>query len=168
VWKGKRSGRSFATLAAVRASPFERPANIPGATNNGVIPPSEGEQEDDPSNQAVEHLTRQSGAINAGPVTILSVLDNQRLLSEVLFAIRPVLYVLAIIKYGKSSWKPWVISLAVEALSRGLAHYSKQQASSTEVEEYNKRNLLFVYYLLREPLFGVFSKYPFFPTLNVD
>lgn len=44
-------------------------------------------------------------------------------LGEILFITRPLIYVLALrrfSKHGNSSWKPWLISLTVDALSAAL------------------------------------------------
>ncbi|KAI8099761.1 peroxisome membrane protein [Halteromyces radiatus] len=42
---------------------------------------------------------------------VLSGLGN---VGEILYILRPLIYVLCILKYGQRSWKPWIISLAAE------------------------------------------------------
>lgn len=39
---------------------------------------------------------------------------------EVMFVLRPLIYVLLVRKYGARSWFPWVISLAVDVIGNGI------------------------------------------------
>lgn len=42
------------------------------------------------------------------------------LIGEVLFIIRPLIYVLFIRKYGTRSWTPWFLSLAIDSISNSI------------------------------------------------
>lgn len=43
--------------------------------------------------------------------------------SEVLHVVRPVVYALALRRWGKQSWKPWLASLSLDVASLALLHY---------------------------------------------
>ena len=103
---------------------------------------------------------------------------------EMCHVLRPVVYVASLRIWGLKSWKPWLISLAVELLSAeatrsawtssndvalgaardltsstgsGIAGlYAKQgiRWGPRDLDEITRRKLLLMYYLLRDPLFG--------------
>ena len=55
------------------------------------------------------------------------------LMGEVLFIIRPLIYVLVIRKYGIRSWIPWFVSLAVDAGGVGfLTQVTKSRGGGKE------------------------------------
>jgi peroxin-16 len=101
---------------------------------------------------------------------------------ELLHLLRPVIYTLALRRWGRRSWKPWLISLAVETaswrLSTGGAAASQDAARHAashpavrdsslsllyrlhavqwrreELDELTRRKLLLLYYLIRDPFF---------------
>ncbi|KAK6920210.1 Peroxisome membrane protein, Pex16 [Dillenia turbinata] len=90
------------------------------------------------------------------------------LTGEVLFIIRPLIYVLFIRKYGIRSWIPWFISLAVDLI--GVGGFSQvamtwktrkgQNAvlSSSEKDEMKRRKLLWALYLMRDPFFSKYTR----------
>ena len=43
---------------------------------------------------------------------------------EVLFIVRPLIYVLLIRKYGIRSWKPWLLSLAMDLTGMGILSHA--------------------------------------------
>ena len=74
---------------------------------------------------------------------------------EVLYILRPLLYVLSVLKYGKMSWKPWLFSLAVELLSQAMVRQAFEQPHGRskmmplERQEYARRLKLLWLNLLR-------------------
>ena len=112
-------------------------------------------------------------------------LASKRLFAgEICFIMRPVVYVGMLRVFGIRSWKPWLVSLAVELASAELTRsawarsndsalraardlasstgssiaslYARQgiKLSSRELDELTRRKVLLLLYLLRDPLFG--------------
>lgn len=106
--------------------------------------------------------------------------------AEVLHILRPLVYVLALRRWGRRSWKPWLLSLVVELASarltssgavasrRAAAEASRDPAVVStslaplyamqgvawrrdEADELTRRKLLLLYYLLRDPFFSRFT-----------
>lgn len=106
---------------------------------------------------------------------------------EVLHILRPLLYVMALRRWGRRSWKPWAISLFLElssarltaagatasrrAAARAARHpavagtslqplYALQGISwrRDEADELTRRKLLLLYYLARDPFFARFTR----------
>ncbi|KAI5598555.1 hypothetical protein BDE02_02G140500 [Populus trichocarpa] len=90
------------------------------------------------------------------------------LMGEVLFIIRPLIYVLFIRKYGIRSWIPWFVSLAVDAGGVGfLTQVTKSRdggkeqhyhLSASEQDELKRRKLLWALYLMRDPFFTKYTR----------
>lgn len=89
--------------------------------------------------------------------------------AEVLFIMRPLIYVLFIRKYGLRSWIPWLISLTVDVTGYGflsritnLGHSSRKSSivlSTAEKDEVRRRKLLWVFYLMRDPFFNKYTRH---------
>ncbi|KAI9094401.1 peroxisome membrane protein [Phlyctochytrium arcticum] len=116
----------------------------------------------------------------ATPVDLLGRLGGARKVSEWMFILRPLIYVLALRRYGRRSYKPYTISLAMELISLLLAMSSSSHstinsllgrgnnasAESTgsqgltqlERDEYKRRHWLLLYYLLRDPFYSLWTK----------
>ncbi|KAI5077866.1 hypothetical protein GOP47_0007690 [Adiantum capillus-veneris] len=118
--------------------------------------------------------------------SILSLIPNKnRELSEALlvfgewiFILRPLVYVLLIRRYGLKSWKPWVTSLGLDAAGLttilvaaflkdrkqlgitmdGLNCSGRPPFSTEEVQEVKRRQLLLVFYLIRDPFFSKYTR----------
>ncbi|GAB4844414.1 hypothetical protein Ancab_037778 [Ancistrocladus abbreviatus] len=86
------------------------------------------------------------------------------LTGEMLFILRPLIYVLFIRKYGVRSWIPWLVSLAVDFIGMGaLSRATKSQQggkearqillSPSEKDELKRRKVLWALYLMRDPFF---------------
>lgn len=81
--------------------------------------------------------------------------------SEFLYLIRPITSIILLLKFGKKSWIPWSVPLAMEALSYYLKSISSQHCGKTNIighgvldnVELNRRLLYLYLYLLREPFF---------------
>ncbi|CAO3589576.1 unnamed protein product [Absidia cylindrospora] len=89
------------------------------------------------------------------PKQMVRMMSSLARFGEVAFILRPLIYVLAILVWGRRAWKPWFLSLAVDLLS----NYTVQQgyASSDgrsnmmplEKNEYHRRLKLLAFYLLK-------------------
>ncbi|KAL2233957.1 UNVERIFIED_CONTAM: Peroxisome biogenesis protein 16 [Sesamum indicum] len=88
------------------------------------------------------------------------------LTGEVMFILRPLIYVLLIRKYGAQSWFPWLTSLAIDLVGNGiisflttLRHNSKDfHLSNLEKNELKRRKLLWALYLMRDPFFAKYTR----------
>ncbi|KAK4418711.1 ATPase ARSA2 [Sesamum alatum] len=88
------------------------------------------------------------------------------LTGEVMFILRPLIYVLLIRKYGARSWFPWLTSLAIDLVGNGiisfltnLRHNSKDfHLSNLEKNELKRRKLLWALYLMRDPFFAKYTR----------
>ncbi|KAH9321269.1 hypothetical protein KI387_015908, partial [Taxus chinensis] len=90
-------------------------------------------------------------------------------LGEVLILLRPFLYALLTRKYGPGSWKPWLVSLAVDlagmsiiykVTSPGLTRIGRGYSLSTlEKQEVKRRQFLWAFYVMRDPFFSKYTRY---------
>ncbi|XP_051115598.1 peroxisome biogenesis protein 16 isoform X2 [Andrographis paniculata] len=88
------------------------------------------------------------------------------LTGEVMFILRPLVYVLLIRKYGARSWFPWMTSLAVELFGNGITSFvttswrinKNFQLSDAEKHELRRRKLLWALYLMRDPFFAKYTR----------
>ncbi|PIN16228.1 Peroxisomal biogenesis protein (peroxin 16) [Handroanthus impetiginosus] len=88
------------------------------------------------------------------------------LTGEVMFILRPLIYVMLIRKYGARSWFPWLTSLAVDLIGNGIIssittlwRNSKDlRLSDTEKNELKRRKLLWALYLMRDPFFTKYTR----------
>ncbi|CAG8668431.1 10362_t:CDS:2, partial [Paraglomus occultum] len=100
------------------------------------------------------------------PKDLVHRLEGIGKVGEYLHVIRPLIYVLAIRKWGNRAWRPWIISLIIELLSRYIAYYyyttripgGHRWLSTLEKEEQMRRLRQLWYYLLRGPLYEKFTK----------
>ena len=108
-------------------------------------------------------------------------------LGEVSQIVRPLVYVSCLRVWGSRSWKPWLIDFALELGSTRITQYafrcSERSAlksaqhklvknsslaclyaqqrilwSKSEMDELTRRKLVFVYFLIRDPFFGYFTR----------
>ncbi|WOL05562.1 peroxisome biogenesis protein 16 [Canna indica] len=88
---------------------------------------------------------------------------------EVLYVLRPLVYVLLIKRYGIQSWKPWLISLSMDLAGMSLLSKSTSlcprsddkyyQLSTSEKDELKRRKLLLALYIMRDPFFAKYTKH---------
>src|SRR5262245_45017793 len=73
------------------------------------------------------------------------------LAAELLWIVRPLAYLLVLFKYGSRSWRPWLVSLAIDVASRQAALRSRHAAlfSERERDELARRSVLWLFYVLR-------------------
>lgn len=89
-------------------------------------------------------------------------------MGEVLFIIRPLIYVLFIRKYGLRSWIPWLLSLTLDLTGYGIVSHVTNVGldrkidsiplSMSEKEEVRRRKLLWALYLMRDPFFSKYTR----------
>lgn len=101
------------------------------------------------------------------PRDLVGMLSGLGAIGEYMFVLRPLIYVLAMRKYGQKSWYPWFLSLAIELTSRtSIKHYlasrpgGGRSGSGTllEKDEMKRRLWLLLYYVLRSPFYDRFTK----------
>lgn len=87
------------------------------------------------------------------------------LTQEVLFILRPLIYVILIRKFGVKSWIPWFLSLAVDLTGMGILNHVKSgnskgdfQLSTSENDEVKRRKHLLILYLMRDPFFSRYTR----------
>ncbi|XP_074564291.1 LOW QUALITY PROTEIN: peroxisome biogenesis protein 16 [Curcuma longa] len=97
-------------------------------------------------------------------------LSGQLFLSgEVLFILRPLIYVLFIRRCGIQSWKPWLISLAIDLAGMSFLSFATNSQprngdnyyhlSSSEKDEMKRRKLVWALYIMRDPFFSKYTKH---------
>lgn len=86
-----------------------------------------------------------------------SMPTRDTIIGEVLHILRPLIYVLLVVRYGRRQWKPWLVSLLVDVLSR---HFTRKgPLNDYERETSNGRTLLWLFYAARSPFYeNVLSK----------
>ena len=82
------------------------------------------------------------------------MLSREGVLGEVLYIARPMLQLLLIRKYGWRAWRPWIVALLIDLLSRACT--SKQRYMPEE--EQQRRKLQLLLYLVRSPFYDVVIK----------
>ncbi|KAI9299880.1 peroxisome membrane protein, partial [Cunninghamella echinulata] len=93
------------------------------------------------------------------PQQMVHIMSSLARFGEVAFILRPLLYVLGVLKWGRKSWKPWFLSLFMDVASLLAIREGYQDNGSgrstmlpLEKKEYNRRLRLLAFYLLK----GVF------------
>ncbi|KAJ2498285.1 hypothetical protein GGH96_004434 [Coemansia sp. RSA 1972] len=80
------------------------------------------------------------------------------LTGELLFILRPLIYVLSMRKLGANNWRAWALSLLIELTSRQMLRSDLHVPRTLERDEMARRKWLFVYYLVRMPFFEHFTE----------
>ncbi|KAK6626383.1 hypothetical protein RUM43_006694 [Polyplax serrata] len=89
---------------------------------------------------------------------------QQHLIGEILYTLKPLLTLGTSMKYGQSTWKPWIFSGATDILSLYLLHSrpknyeNKHPFTSAERLEISRRRLALLLYLMRSPFYERHSK----------
>ncbi|KAJ1892295.1 hypothetical protein LPJ66_006430 [Kickxella alabastrina] len=137
-WRGGRSGVRFSGVRDI-LSKSEGSASLGGVVTD-----------------AVRH------AENVAPMgALVKPYGACGMAGELLFILRPLLYVLAMRRLGARSWRPWAGSLAAELVSRWLVARDLGASAgerSVEHDEVSRRKRLLLYYLLRSPFFDRFTR----------
>lgn len=80
------------------------------------------------------------------------------IMGELLNAVRPVLYVLALIKFGSKSWQPWAVSLLIDLCGQYLLRTMDDRDRSKCVEAETQRRFSYQNYLFKSPMFDLLMK----------
>ncbi|KAJ3373945.1 Peroxisomal membrane protein pex16 [Kappamyces sp. JEL0680] len=139
-WKAPRSGQEFFTVATLSdSSPSSHEKAMQFMLSRALLEP----------------------AVN--PLDLMSPLRGLRLVGEYVYLARPLLYILAVQKYGVMSYKPWTLSLVLELLALA-AHLDFQTGglnpsmTALEKETLAGRYFYLAYYLVKNPLYSSFTK----------
>jgi peroxin-16 len=96
----------------------------------------------------------------------------QTTVAELLYIVRPLVYLGTVSRYGERSWRPWLASASIDLASYQLAAYTPPLAAPrTKVEraELRRRQLSWLFYLLRSPAFNLLRpKLPTSPPLPLS
>jgi len=81
--------------------------------------------------------------------------SSSNVTAELLHILRPIVYLISILRYGEKSWIPIFASLGVDVSSLGLYYRSKLPLSEVQQFEVTRRSMLLSFYLLRNPIFQI-------------
>lgn len=84
-------------------------------------------------------------------------LGLQETIAESVFIARPLVHLLCLGLCGRKSWKPWLLSSALELSSFAALNDTKFQ-NRWERAEMRRRTFLLLYYLLRSPFYDKYSE----------
>ncbi|MED6239301.1 peroxisomal biogenesis factor 16 [Girardinichthys multiradiatus] len=84
-------------------------------------------------------------------------LSFQETLAESVYISRPLVHLLCLGLCGKQSWKPWLVSAALELSSFAVLSDAKFE-NRWEKAEMKRRSFLLSYYLLRSPFYDKYSE----------
>lgn len=122
TWKGKRTGKEYLSIAVVAGKNNKSLSATQTTPDDALFGKTQiqnsGQERPDHS---VQYLLSRA-LIEPSTVTALDLLPSLnsspgRKLAELLYISRPLVYSLLLYKYGRTSWKPWIISLIVEVSS---------------------------------------------------
>jgi hypothetical protein len=99
------------------------------------------------------------GKLSLPPSSLPAPATNTTALSEALYIVRPLVYVVLRYHYPSSSYTPFISSLFIDLLSRALAP-QWQRLTAEERAEVGRRCLQWSLYLLRSPVFEEYSQWP--------
>eukprot|EP00854_Cymbomonas_tetramitiformis_P007684 gene7684-9147_t len=94
------------------------------------------------------------------PAPVKPESDRCLALGELLHVVRPVVYVLALRRWGRTAWTPWIISLAIDSASISLYRRCGKELTKEQKEEMWRRQVLMAYYSLRSPCFELCTRPP--------
>jgi len=88
---------------------------------------------------------------------ISAILKGKRKVAEIMHIVQPMVHLGALGLFGTRSWKPFLVSLAIDCSSHSL-HGPLRLMTETERREMMRRRLSLLLYLLRSPLYDQKSK----------
>ncbi|KAF5308853.1 hypothetical protein FQR65_LT00553 [Abscondita terminalis] len=90
-----------------------------------------------------------------------SLLDKQ-IIAETLYVIKPILHLGSAAIFGNNTWKPWMLSLALDLYSLRLYRYCFKSdfnsLSKTQKMQISRRTVVLLLYLLRSPFYEKHSR----------
>lgn len=87
-----------------------------------------------------------------------STLNNQQILAELAYVFQPLIHLSSLGIYGMDSWKPWILSLICDVMSQSLHLDQSSNLSVAEKTELYRRRQSMLAYLLRSPLYDLWTK----------
>ncbi|GAA5895438.1 peroxisomal membrane protein PEX16 [Sporobolomyces salmoneus] len=164
-WTGAKSGFVRPTLASLRQEQDAPPPGDPSSTFNPT-----GTTKD----LSREYLSRKVLTIEdvKRPEDLVERAKGVKQLAEIIWILRPLIYVIAMKRYGRRHTLPYLLSLALEYLAYTLRQSSTSRMyaskasgpmlpyapSELEKQETGKRGQAFWWYLLRGPVWEMWTK----------
>eukprot|EP00041_Stephanoeca_diplocostata_P031295 m.972768 g.972768 ORF g.972768 m.972768 type:complete len:374 (-) comp23930_c0_seq32:1654-2775(-) len=146
---GRRTGRILRTPT--------RPSSQP---RNGSDP-----AECDTCSERKQRLTRIKLTQRCLALPVSNPLTPHRMVAELAYISRPIVYLTSASVWGRSSWSAWLLSLLTEAV--GVWSLRGQQGfSAAETEEVNRRRISLFLYLLRSPFYSKYTQGPLLALLG--
>lgn len=120
---------------------------------------------------------RKAAVADSAAATNDHALPTAVLIGELLYTLRPLIYLCAVLRYGSGQWRPWAASLVVDALSCLLGLRRAQPTSRVgampaardldldrfprpaELAELRRRVAAFAMYLVRSPFYELLPRY---------
>ena len=140
VWKGKRSGRIVRSLTGAKR------AHVQGFQHDWKVPTINQDKNEVKDKDRLEEYFK-------SPTKLSSV----ETAAELAFILRPVAHLLSMFYYGEKSWKPWLLSAAIDISSLNILK-RKKQFKKSEKEDLAKRHAMIFLYLLRSPFYDKYAK----------
>jgi len=107
---------------------------------------------------ALSFITDRALKSGKKPLDLINEPNDAKKAAEILFIIRPLVYVMLVTKFGVKSWTAWSLSFIIEFSSYHLIHQEYSSLSQIEKDEHQRRSNLLFYYFLRSPLYDQFTK----------
>lgn len=131
IWSGRRSGRAVRSLNSAPLKGFR----------DWKLPKKQAAEDE----QGVSYFKRSTD------------LKPTEKFAELAYILKPISHLLTMFACGENSWKPWLLSLAIDLSS--LHHLqSKQTLHKHERDEILRRKATLLIYLLRSPFYDNYSK----------
>lgn len=91
------------------------------------------------------------------------VLDSNLLFAEVLYIVKPVLHLGSMMRFGPKAWRPYVLSLILDAVSLQMFRKAGKSKTGSSLSprqkmELSRREVALLLYLLRSPFYDKYSK----------
>ncbi|KAI9597240.1 peroxisome membrane protein [Syncephalis fuscata] len=156
TWKGHRTGKQIPQLASVMTGSKGRNDAFGGLDQ---LLGGGGSRDDGVTDFLLNKVLRVEDVL--GPLQLVRPRRGLHLLGEWLFILRPVIYVMAIRRYGLGAWRPWLASFFIELLAYKAATQQRKgesMATTLEQDEFSRRKRLFLLYMLRSPFYYRYTK----------
>ncbi|XP_026289457.1 peroxisomal membrane protein PEX16 [Frankliniella occidentalis] len=90
-------------------------------------------------------------------------LDQNLLLAETLYIVKPVLHLCSMLRFGPKAWRPYILSLFMDVASLHMFRRAKKQngpstLSPRQKMELSRREVALLLYILRSPFYEKYSQ----------
>ncbi|KAF7267492.1 hypothetical protein GWI33_019289 [Rhynchophorus ferrugineus] len=93
---------------------------------------------------------------------VQQLIMTRQLIAEYIYIAKPILHLISYGMYGPKSWKPWMLSLALDVSSlqlyKSTQNMSVSSLTKSQKLQLSKRIVLLVLYLIRSPVYEKHSK----------